>query len=82
MLADVEVAVKGVELVAGTHIIVMLQDVHREALAEAAGADEEEEAVGLLYQGDEVGFVHVVIILLADEGEVHHAVGQTFAVGE
>lgn len=59
----------------------MLQHIQREALAEAARTDEEEEAVRLLYHGDEAGLVHIIIIVLADIREVHHAVGSLFLPG-
>ncbi|EDV04017.1 hypothetical protein BACINT_03144 [Bacteroides intestinalis DSM 17393] len=81
MLPDVEVAKEVVELVAGTHIVVMLQHVQRQALPETARTDEEEKAVRLLYHGDEAGFVHVIIVFTADDREVHHAVGKSLSAG-
>ena len=69
------------KLVAGAHVVVVLQHIQREALAEAARTDEEEEAVRLLYHGDEAGLVHIIIIVLADIREVHHAVGKSFSAG-
>ena len=80
--SDVEAGEEGVELITGAHVVVVLQQVHRKALAEAAGADEEEEAVCFFDQGDEVGFVYVVGVIAADKGEVHHPVGDAATVGE
>lgn len=42
MLPDIKVAKKSIKLVAGTQVIVVLKNVQRQALAEAAGTDEEE----------------------------------------
>ena len=81
VLPDVQVTEKGFELVAGAHVVVVLQHIQREALAEAARTDEEEEAVRLLYHGDEAGLVHIIIIVLADIREVHHAVGKSLSAG-
>ena len=81
MLPDVQVTEKGFELVTGAHVVVLSQQVQREALAEAARTDEEEEAVRLLYHGDEAGLVHIIIIVLADIREVHHAVGKSLSAG-
>ena len=81
MLPDVEVAKEVVELIAGAHIIVMLQHVQRQALPETARTDEEEEAVRLLYHGDEAGFIHIIIVFTADDREVHHAVGKSPSAG-
>lgn len=81
MLPDLQVTEKGFELVTGAHVVVLSQQVQREALAEAARTDEEEEAVRLLYHGDEAGLVHIIIIVLADIREVHHAVGKSLSAG-
>ena len=82
MLSDVKAGEEGVELITGTDVVVVLQQVQRKALAEAAGADEEEEVVGFFYKRDEVGLVYVVGVFAADGGEVHHAIGDAAAVGE
>lgn len=50
MLSDIEVTKQGIELVPGADIIIMQQQIQRQALAEAAGTDEKEESVGLFYQ--------------------------------
>ena len=81
VLADVEVAEQCFELVAGAHVVVLPQQVQRQALPKTARTDEEEKAVRLLYQRNEAGLIHILIIVEADVGKVHHAVGKSLSAG-
>ena len=81
MLPDVKVAEQCVELVAGTHVVIVLQQIQCETLAETAWADEEKETVRLLYNRDETGLIHLTLIVETNVCEVHHTVRQTLSVG-
>ena len=80
VLSDVEVAEEVVELAACTYVVVVLQGVQCQTLAETPGTDEEKETVCLLYQGDETCLVHIIIVFVANVREVHHPVGEAFSV--
>lgn len=81
MLPDVKVAKECIELVAGTHIVIVLQQIQCETLAETAWANEEKETVRLLYHRDETGLIHIIIIVETNVCEVHHTVRDAFSVG-
>ena len=81
MLPDVEVTKECLKLVAGAHVVVLPQQVQRQALPKTARTDEEEKAVRLLYQRNEAGLIHIIIIVEANIREVHHAVRETFPAG-
>jgi len=81
MLPDVKVAKECIELVAGTHIVIVLQQIQCETLAETAWANEEKETVRLLYHRDETGLIHIIIIVETNVCEVHHTVRDAFPVG-
>jgi hypothetical protein len=66
------------EVVGVVDVIIGGQHVDEQRLAEAAGADEEEVASFLLYQGDEVGLVHVVTIVTGEALVVAQSVGDAF----
>ena len=50
----------------------------QKALAEAAGADEEEKLVGPFHFVDEPCLIDIVTVVFADSHEVHHTVGYAF----
>jgi hypothetical protein len=57
----------------------MLQHGERQALAETARTDEEEELVGSLQLGDKMGLVHKIAVF-ADTGKIGHPVGDALAL--
>ena len=66
---------------------ILLQDIiiipeHRDcqALAKSSGSDKEEELVGTLNLLYEVGFVNIVAVIPSHCFEIHHPVGDSFAV--
>ena len=81
ILPYVEVSKQGVEFILGSYIIVMLQHIQRQTFAETTRTDKEKITVGAFYQRDIHGLVHIIIIVLADIREVHHAVGKSLSAG-
>ena len=79
VLAHIEVAEQLLELVCPVDVVVMLQHGERQALAETARTDEEEELVGSLQFRDKVGLVHKIAVF-ADTGKIGHPVGDTLAL--
>ena len=74
ILSYIQVTIEFLELVSSIDVVVMIQHGQGEALAESARADKEEVSVGLFYFFYEPCLVHIIIIVLADCHEVHHAV--------
>lgn len=71
MLPDVQL----VEPRPVVHAVVRLQHGHKQGLAEAAGAQQEEKVRLVLQQFDVAGLVHVVVVLRDEAGEVRKSVG-------
>ena len=69
------VAIKSFELICCVDIIVVAEHRHCEALAESARADKEEVTVGVFYLLYKSSLIDIVIVILANCHEVHHAVG-------
>ena len=80
MFPYVKVSKQGIKLILGSYVIIVLQHIYRQALAETAGTDEEEKLVRIFYYGDKPGLVHIITVIAADNGEVHHAVGDASSV--
>ena len=55
VFTNVEATKEVIELIAGVYIVVVLQYVQCQALAEASRTDEEKETIRLFYQGDKAG---------------------------
>ena len=77
---NVEATKEVIELIAGVYIVVVLQYVQCQALAEASRTDEEKETIRLFYQGDKAGFVYIIIVFAANNRKVHHSVGKSLSV--
>ena len=80
MLADVQIAIKFIELILVQHVIVVMQHGHGEALSEPSGTDEEEKLVGLFHRGDETGLIDKIAIVFAYIHKVHHTIRYSFTV--
>lgn len=57
---------KFIEFVFGTYIVIVLQHIQRQAFAKTSGTDEEKEAVCLLYLWNEMGFINIIIVFMAN----------------
>jgi hypothetical protein len=58
----------------------MAQHGQRQALAETAGTDKEEELVSRLYLRDILRLVYIITIIFPYSNEVHHAVGDALTL--
>ena len=73
VLSDVEVAEEVVELAACTYVVVVLQGVQCQTLAETPGTDEEKRnGLPPLSGGMKTCLVHIIIVFVANVREVHH----------
>ena len=52
----------------------MLKHIQGQTFSESTRTDKKEETIRLLYQRDERGFIHVIIIVQTDVLEVHHTI--------
>ena len=80
MLPYIQITKEGIKLILRIHIVIMLQHIQGQTLAEATGTDKKEEPVRTLYQWNERGLVHIIIIITTNNRKVHHAIRQQFAI--
>ena len=52
----------------------MLKHIQGQTFSESTRTDKKEETIRLLYQRDESGFIHVIIIVQTNVLEVHHTI--------
>ena len=72
------VTIKSFELICFVDIIVVAEHRHGETLAESARADKEEVAIGVLNLLYKSSLIDIVLVILANCHEVHHAVGNAY----
>ena len=75
VMPDVQPTEQLVEPLPVVHAVVRLQHRHKQGLAEAAGAKQEQKVRLVLQQLDVAGLVHVVVVLRDESGEVRKSVG-------
>ena len=80
MFPYIQISKESIELILGVHIVVVLQHIQGQTFAKTMGTNKEEEPIRTLYQWDERGFIHVIIIITTDNREVHHAIRQQSAI--
>ena len=80
MLPDPKPAEQFFEVILLQDIIIMMQHRYGQALAKPSGSDKEEELVGTLNLLYEACLVNIVAVIISYCFEVHHPIGDSFAV--
>lgn len=80
VLTDIEAAEERLKVVLPIDVVVMLQHVHGERLAEAARTDVEEILVGFFHVPDEGSLIYIVAVFLDDILKILHSVRDALAI--